>query len=112
MNILQCLFFLLIFFVNAAIAQTVKLSGTVVDSASPIRSATVSVFSDQSSPIAQAQTDSAGRFILSLNVKNNYRIEIRHSGYHLYQKVIDLNDETDLGWLCFIQTLPSWGRSW
>lgn len=97
MKIVAGLFFFLVCIVNAAVAQTIKLRGTVKDSASALAGATVSIFGHQQLPHAETLTDSAGLFSFLLTEKKEYRIEIRYSGYHFYQQAIIINTDIDIG---------------
>ncbi|HEX2629130.1 MAG TPA: carboxypeptidase-like regulatory domain-containing protein, partial [Chitinophagaceae bacterium] len=97
MKIVSPLFFLLIFFINTAVAQNIRLRGTVKDSLSTLSGATVSLFGDQKNPVAETLTDSTGRFYFLLKEKREYRVEIRHAGYHLHQQVIIVNADIDAG---------------
>jgi len=88
-------FYFLFFFIytTTAVAQTITLRGTVSDSVSTLTGATVSISADQSAVL----TDSTGRFNFSVKEKKEYRLTITHAGYHLYEQVIFLNTDTDLG---------------
>ena len=97
MKILHGTFFLFLFVVNTAIAQTFTLRGAVRDSATVLAGATVSIFSDQLQPVTEGLTDSAGRFNFLLQQKKTYRIAIRHAGYHLYQQEITTSADNDIG---------------
>lgn len=91
--------FILILIANSANAQIITLRGAVTDSISSIAGATVSLLDKKQLPVRQTLTDSAGKFQLQLTEKQEYRIQIRHSGYDLYQQTIIINADLDLGTL-------------
>jgi hypothetical protein len=93
----RLLSFLLLLIVNCCGAQIIQLRGIVKDSVSTLPGATVSVFGKQQKPIIETLTDSGGRFQLQLTEKREYRVEIRYSGYEVYQQSIIIKADTDLG---------------
>jgi hypothetical protein len=93
----QFLFLFLLLIANCCCGQIIQLRGTVRDSLAPLPGATVSVFGKQQKPIGETLTDGGGHFQLQLTEKREYRIEIKYSGYEVYQQQTIVNADTDLG---------------
>lgn len=103
MKIIHFLFlFFLLYIVSPAGAQTMKLQGTVRDSAAVLPGATVAIFGKQQIPLSETLTDNEGRFQLQVTEKRAYRIEIRHAGYAVYQQTYNINADADLGTLVLL----------
>lgn len=97
MKLVACWMLIICLCINRALAQSIRLSGTVKDSTTILTGATVSLSDEQSSPIAGKSTDSSGRFSFLLQANKTYHIIIRHSAYHSHKQLVTIHGDTDLG---------------
>ena len=82
----------------AASAQTVKVTGTIIESSSkqPLISANVILVNLRDSTLKHlATTDAKGAFVFPSIAPQRYRLEIRYIGYTDYTKMIMVGSSSD-----------------